>query len=730
MTILGILLKAVGLLSQYPQAQFCLWLHSQGYYARFRASVEAAGKTFERELNNLYMSGPIVHAVISCDADFANSEAEARQLLKAQFPPQTTDITTEIFLRTAKAALQLTGRDGRLPCTILILDEVQQFISHSIDRSVLVTEVAEAVSKQLDSHVMIVAAGQSALTDQELLQKLLDRFTIRVPLSDAEVETVTRKVLLQKKPTAISDIRKVLDDHAGEISRQLQGTRIGERMEDQRVIVDDYPLLPVRRRFGEQCFRQIDAAGTHSQLRSQLRIIYDALAKISDKPLGSVVPGDELYEALAPEMINTGVLLREINERIIQLGENKGSLYRRVCGLIFLINKVRREDAGDIGIRASKEHIADLLIDDLGADNGKLRADVEHILETLTDEGALLKMDDEYRLQTREGSEWDGEFRKRQAKLRNDDAAIQFRRDQLLYADMDKTIRSVKLLHGAAKEARTFAVSREQTPPQVDGQSLPLWIRDGWSFQEKEHVDAAHVAGLDNPTVFVFIPRHSADDLKRLIVDAAQQTLDSRGNPSTDEGREARQSMESRRTRSVAERDMLVNEITHHAKVFQGGGNEVLCLEFADKLREAAEDSLIRMFPRFKEADAAPRVWEAVIKRARDGAEHPFQPTGHSDATEKHPVCQQVIATIGAGCTGSDIRKKLRSSPFGWPQDAINSAIIALHRMQHITATLNGVAVAPGQLDQNKIAKAEFRVEQVNLSVQDRLVLRKNIREG
>ena len=351
LTILGILIQSIGLPSQYPQARFCLWLHSQGYYDNVKSAVEAAGKVFDRELNNLYVSGPIAKAMIACDANFANSEAEARQVLKAQFPPQPTDITTEEFLRTAKAALRLAGRDGRFPCTLLILDEVQQFIGDSNDRSSLITEVTEAVSKQLDSQVMVVGAGQSALTDSPRLQWMLDRYTIRIQLSDAEVETVTRKVLLQKKPTAMSDVRKMLSDHAGEVSRHLQGTRIAERSEDHQVIVEDYPLLPVRRRFWEQCFRQIDAAGTHSQLRSQLRIIHDAVAKVSDKPLGSVVPADELYEALAPEMINTGVLLREINERIIQLGTSDGPLARRVCGLVFLIGKVHREDTGDIGVR-------------------------------------------------------------------------------------------------------------------------------------------------------------------------------------------------------------------------------------------------------------------------------------------------------------------------------------------------------------------------------------------
>ncbi len=724
LTILGILLQAIGLPSQYPQAQFCLWLHSQGYFERVRTDVEAAGKIFDRELNNLYVSGPIAKAVIACDSNFANTEAEARQVLKAQFPPQATDITTEQFLRTAKTALLLAGRDGRMPCTILVLDEVQQFIGESGDRSVLITEMAEAVSKQLDSHVMVVGAGQSALTDVPLLQKMLDRFTIRVPLSDAEVETVTRKVLLQKKPSSVSDVRKVLDDHAGEVSRQLQGTRIAERTEDRQVIAEDYPLLPVRRRFWEQCFRQIDAAGTHSQLRSQLRIIHDAVAKLSDRSLGAVVPADELYEALAPEMINTGVLLREINERIIQLGEEEGALARRVSGLVFLIGKIRRDDSSDIGVRASSEHIADLLVDDLAADNGKLRAGVGDILEKLTDKGVLLKVDDEYRLQTREGSEWDGEFRKRQAKLRNDEAAISFRRDQLIYADVDKVVRSVRTLQGVAKVARTLAVHRDQTPPPSDGQSIPVWIRDGWSCQEKEHVEAARVAGSKNPTVFVFIPRQSADDLRRLIVeaDAAQQTLDARGNPTSAEGQEARQSMESRRARAVTERDTLIRQIAANAKVFQGGGNEVLSIELLDKLRDAASDSLVRLFPRFKEADS--NAWPSVIKRARDGAEHPFQPTGHTDGTEKHPVCQQVLTAIGAGKVGGDVRRELEGSPFGWPRDAIDAALIALHRSQHVNATLNGAPVIPGQLDQNKISKAEFRIEQATLSVQDRLLLR------
>ncbi|TXN82680.1 BREX system P-loop protein BrxC [Methylobacterium sp. WL8] len=725
LTILSILLRAVGLPDQYPQARFCLWLQSQGLFEKVKAAIERGGKAFERELNDLYVSGPIARALMESDSQFAASEAEAKQLLKAQFPPQKSDITTDDFLRVAKQALRLAGRDGRVPCALLVLDEVQQYIGDSNDRSVLVTEVAEAVSKQLDSHVIIVGAGQSALTDIPLLQKLMDRFTIRVPLSDAEVETVTRRVLLQKKPTAIGDVRRLLDTHAGEVSRQLQGTRIGEVVEDRAVIVDDYPLLPVRRRFWENCFRQIDAAGTSSQLRSQLRIIHDAVAKISERPLGAIVAADELFEALAPEMVNTGVLLREINERIIQVGRTDGVLAQRICGLVFLIGKLKREGGADIGLRATKDHLADLLIDDLSADNGKFRSEVEATLKKLAHQGVLMPVGDEYRLQTREGSEWDREFRNRQTKLNNDDAAIQFKRDQLLYGEIDRRVRAIKVIQGAAKEPRQFLIHREQTAPTADGSSVPIWIRDGWSCSEKDIVDAARTAGTDSPILFVFIPRQSADDLRRLIVeaDATQQTLDAKGNPTTAEGQEARQSMDSRRVRASGDRDRLIRDVVANTKVFQGGGGEVLLTALDERIKITTDASLVRMFPRFKDADSG--AWEAVIKRAREGADHPFQPTGHTDSTEKHAVCQQVITTIGAGKSGSDVRKALGGSTFGWPRDAVDAALIALHRLQHITATLNGQVVPVGQLDQNKIAKAEFRVEHATLSVGDRLILRK-----
>jgi hypothetical protein len=117
-------------------------------------------------------------------------------------------------------------------------------------------------------------------------------------------------------------------------------------------------------------------------------------------------------------------------------------------------------------------------------------------------------------------------------------------------------------------------------------------------------LDAARAAGPQSPIIYIFVSRKSADDLRRLIVDAeaAKQTLDAKGNPATPGEQEARQHMANRLATAETERNRLVGEIVGNAKVFQGGGNEVLRLDVAEKVREAAEASLIRLFPRFKEA--------------------------------------------------------------------------------------------------------------------------------
>ena len=64
------------------------------------------------------------------------------------------------------------------------------------------------------------------------------------------------------------------------------------------------------------------------------------------------------------------------------------------------------------------------------------------------------------------------------------------------------------------------------------------------------------------------------------------------------------------------------------------------------------------------------------------------------------------------------------ASPYGWPQDAIDGALIALHTTGHLRASYKGAALAVKQLDQAKISATDFRVETATLRAKDRIRLR------
>ena len=319
-------------------------------------------------------------------------------MLRAQFP-KPKDITTDEFVTALQDTL---APEGAMPCTVIILDEVQQYIGDDMSRSYVVQEVVEACSKRFGDRLLFLGTGQTALSGTPALQRLQGRFTVNAELSDTDVETVTRRVVLAKRPDRVNDIKTVLDSNAGELDRHLIGTKIGPRTEDKVVIVEDYPLLPVRRRFWEHALRAVDRAGTAGQLRTQLRIVYDAMRRTADDPLGTVVPADFLFEEISANLLQSGVLLREVNETIARQddGSPDGRLKSRLCALVFLIRKFPRDAGVDIGVRATTEILADLMVADLEKHGASLRGQLPRLLDELVTNGTLMKLDDEYSLQT------------------------------------------------------------------------------------------------------------------------------------------------------------------------------------------------------------------------------------------------------------------------------------------------------------------------------------------
>lgn len=742
LAVLSIVLSSKGLPEALPQAQFCMWLQKNGIFDKVKSAVEAAGKDFFSELHDLYVSPVLAKAVLDSDPSFAPDLKQARSTLRTQFPV-VDDISTNEFIRLVREVLSV---NKQIPCTVIVLDEIQLFIGNDPGRSTDVQEVAEALCKQLDSRILLIGAGQTALAGNvPLLQRLTGRFTIPVELSDSDVETVTRRVVLAKRADKKKAIEETINAYAGEITRQLAGTRIAPCAEDRDIIVDDYPLLPVRRRFWEHVLRAVDVPGTASQLRTQLKIVHEAVRQTAEDELRTTVPADFIFDQISPDLRKTGMLLREIDETIRNLndGSEEGRLAQRLCGLIFLIRKLPLEAVADIGVRATPEMLADLMVSDLANDGTQLRKQIPGILKLLADppleserpswlrkamqdKGALLiEIEGEYSLQTRESSEWDREFRNRQTRLNNDVTSLSIKRGSLISAACGEALKGIKLMQGKCKEPRKLLVHFGNETPSSSGTDIPVWVRDGWGEKESTVVNDARTTGSASAIIYTYIPKASADDLQKAIVEyeAAKSTLEFKGTPTTPEGREARDAMATRMASSEASRNQIVRDVIDRAKVYQGGGSERFELNLVAKVEAAAQASLDRLFPNFKSADD--NRWSSVINRAKNGDEAAMSAVDWTDAPEKHPVCSAVLAEVGSGKRGKEVRDAFEASPYGWPRDAVDAALIVLHTTGHLRATHKGTALSQGQLDQAKISVTDFRAETATINAKERIKLRK-----
>ncbi|HMP71480.1 MAG TPA: BREX system P-loop protein BrxC [Pirellulaceae bacterium] len=711
--MLGVIFKSVGLPENYASASFVLWLRHEGIEEAVKAEIEKAKRKFDLELANLYVSDVMAKAILAVRPDFAAKPADVKVLLERQFPDKP-EVSIDEMIAKIKQALSV---NGKLPLTLIVLDEVQQYIGESVDRSKAVQDLQEQCSARLGSNVMFVGTGQNALSGTPLLQRLQGRFPVAVELQDSDVEQVTREVVLKKKPTVVAELKKMLDSQSGEIERQLASSKIAFNSKDRPLLVQDYPILPVRRRFWERVLRAVDKAGTGAQLRTQLWIVYDAVQKTAEQPVGNVVSSAFLFEHIKTKVLQSGVLLQEISETIAkQKSEDDGQLRYELCALIFLIGQLPNNGPADPGIRADAETLADLLVTDLNSSSAEIRKRIPELLEKLVAAGAVMKVDEEYRMQTREGSEWNQSFHELRNKLMNDAGKLGSERSQLLKSQCGEIMKKTKLLHGISKEPRRFDLHFGSEPPATGGNSIPVWIRDGWEVEEKTVLSEARAAGDNAALVYGFVPRKQAEELKHAIASyyAATTTIQNKGTPTTPEGIEAKKAMETRQEQAARTRDNLINDILNDAQIYTAGGDLFQGIILDVKVQEAAKACLDRLFPDFSKADSAD--WHKVIERAKKGDGDALSAVGYKGDPETHAVAKAIIDFVGSGKKGTDIRKQFAGPTWGWPQDAIDATLIVLFNAGLLQAKSGNESVAKGKLDQKNIPVTEFRVEYVTLS--------------
>ncbi|WP_440658528.1 BREX system P-loop protein BrxC [Ensifer adhaerens] len=714
---LGIILRAVGLPSDLRAAQVAFWLDDTGILDDVRAEL---GDGFDTHIRNFILSPKFGAAVLKAKPELAETPRELGSKLQALFP-EPPPVTVDLLENMARKAL-LLGRN-ELPLTLIVLDEVQQFIRQDPSLTLKIQTLVERLSSRFNGRILIIGTGQQALSDVPNLQKLLDRFPVQVALGEADIDTVIRKTVLRKKPGAETDIVGMLGKHAGEISRQLHGSKLAHTVNDNDDAVLDWPLLPSRRRVWEHILRELDRTGLGGTLRGQLRTTLDAAKSYADKPLGHAVPVDFLYGRFSTEAYNAGLLPGETRNRIEALrgGDAKDQSKARILMLVYMLGRISGE-ADRHGVRATPETIADLMIVDLGGD-AELRKQIPQLLQELFEDGAAIEVQGEWRLQTKESADWENAFRTEVKSVIADQAGLSGKRRQLLSGAIDTALAGAgSVAHGVSKQQRR--IHRLEIGDKAPTDGVPLRLRIGWdedlSSVEKEIAGASP----NDPTIHLLLPRHRPEELAREIAAwrAADSVLQLKGVPGTDAGLEAQKAMQSRSSKALSQANELIREAVRQAKVVQAGG-KLVNGALADAVKEAASNALARLYPRFAEGDHA--GWGKVFDRGMKKDPDAMKAVDHSGAPETHPVCKAVLAELGPGRKGSYLRTKFTEPEYGWPQDAVDGALVVLANAGVIKVTgEDGKQVSLPDLPRSKIGVCTYRAETTVITVGQRMAAR------
>ncbi len=720
LALLRIIFKSAGLPEQYPVARFVMWLMHEGIHDQVRSHVERNGYDWHEELDNFYVAEGLHDALVQAKPRLFSSPASCVETLNNLYP-YVQDVSSDDMLKAIRRALT---NDRKFPLTLVVLDEVQQYIGEDSQRSIDVQEAVEACCKNIGGKLLFIGTGQTAVTGTSNLKKLEARFTIRVELSDADVDAVIRQVILAKKPEAKTPIEQIMQTNLGEISRHLAGTSIGHRQDDVPYFPQDYPILPVRRRFWENTLRVLDRTGTDSQLRNQLSMVHKVIQTNLSEPLGHVVPADYLYFDSADKLLQSRILPRKVHEKTMRwnTGTEEERLMARACGLVFLINKLGSQN-NEIGIQATIDTLADLLVENLSGGSSSLRSKLPSLLDNCE---LLMKVGDEYRIQTEESAAWSDEFLSQRSALSNEAHRIEAERDDRIRKKFAEMVRKLSLTQGNSKVIRDIFPVFDPQPPDDADKRISVWVCDGWSIDENSVRAESRQAGNQSSTVFVFIPKRSADGLRHHLIDykAASATLDKRGVPNGPEGAEARAAMETTRQTAEGKIHELLEDAFSGSRVFQAGGSEIFGNDLQDMVLEASDNATQRLYPQFHTADHL--GWSKVYEKARKGAPDALKAVGDEGEPAGNPVCKAILGFIAGGKRGADIRTKFESSPYGWSRDAVDGCLQVLLVAGLIRAQdERGQILDSKELERKTIGKVMFKVESATVTTDQRIEIRK-----
>ena len=602
--VLEVILRAAGFPAgaDLRPSLAALWLAEQGILDQVRSKL---GSDFGSALRAFLMEERLSAAVLQIKPSLAPNVETMMGRLTSQFEHEP-EPTVELLVEVAQKAL-VEGR-REIPLTLIILDEVQQFIREDPNVSLVISAITEQLTSKFKGRLLLVCTGQSALSDTAYLERLLGRFSVPIPLTSAHIDAVIRKTVLLKKDTAKGDVEKMLDARSGEIDKHLQGSSLARSEADRAQAVADWPILAPRRRVWERVLAELDKSGLSGNLRGQLRLTLEAVQRYADRPLGTAVATDFLFDTFRAEALISQPDLsryprphRYIKDTRRQRADQGPHSHRRLPAVAHCQGHTGSwcpPNARDYRRPANRGF-------ERGSLGSRNRTDVTRGATNRSfSHGSKRRM----------AASNKGKFRmargfwcRRGARL----GRCQCHCPTARFGSPTRHRRSsrigARVQQGASKTNRRIERVIGDEKPSGDGLTLRIW--NGWDHGLPTVLTEVKGAAVTkDATLHLLIPDHRSTELRPAITAfrAATAVIQQQGVPTTDGGKDAKAAMELKRDSAESNAKLILKEAVDAARVYVAGGNEVGAgLKRSDAVRDAGLQMLDRLFPDFGPGDSA-----------------------------------------------------------------------------------------------------------------------------
>lgn len=692
-------------------ATFEMELDKEGLFEKFKEVFnQVSGKVWAEarkkpNINNRH--------IIKAFAEVTGN-AEDQDLLDSY----EAEISIHDFAVQVKEYMDLKGSDFRLN---FFVDEVGQFVARSSRLMVDLQEIATSLSSVTGNRSWVMVTSQDELEkfvknldkrDKTDISKIMGRFYVKMSLSNANVNEVIQKRLLEKNDEGkkiVGSAYEIQKENFNTLFQFVNGPKKYRVYRDKDEFVTTYPFVTYQFDMFKTTLETLSLHNafpgeyTSTGARSMLDVFHKVLrdfAEKEDSNVGtSLIPYDVMYDGLKD-------LLKENFKRSIDLAENNivdNPFAIRVLKALLLVKYLQRE------FKPTSHNLSVLLLTSFNDNPAELVEKTEEALNRLTKETYIQRNGDQYDFLTNEEKDVEEEIKQTYVPPKD-------------LTDEVKAIIYDNILSGVTKAQDERNLTSYQFTRKIDGETvvyrnaeLSINILTPFSGSDSHPQYSDTLTSPDTELVMLLKPdKRLADDLL-LYLKTKQYVKNNAGITVSEDREKVLKAKGERNTTRREEIENTVRDMMSEAEFYVSGTVlDVTTSSRVDVRVERAFQILIeKVYPNLKmitKESSGEVNAKGLIEKSVDS--ELFKET--ASEAETQILNQLRIDKERITTTISSLLDKFRKKPYGWPETALIYNLILLMRKSLInikkdgkvfdnSATLKGFLFSSSQYGQTVI---------------------------